>query len=160
WAAGLCVKNISYFCCPLSEPAPIPEPGADPNFPGREARRVKDESLTFLRQAVGALWPQGVVPPETGPLDWACLVDPAGRAGAARFDAQFWRANIDPTERYVLSVKGSTAHRLGAGESGFTNLYLAGDWTRNGLNAGCVEAAVISGMQASRAICGEPRVIV
>jgi uncharacterized protein with NAD-binding domain and iron-sulfur cluster len=160
WGAELSVKNVSYFCYPLSEPEPIPAPGSDPNFPLKEAERVKAASLAFLRRDVGALWPDGTTPPQTGPLDWVALVDPSGGAGEGRFDAQFWRANIDPTERYVLSVTGSTAYRLGADESGFANLYLAGDWTRNGLNAGCVEAAVISGMQASRALCGHPQVIV
>jgi uncharacterized protein with NAD-binding domain and iron-sulfur cluster len=160
WGDGLDVRNVSYFCYPLSEPEPIPTPGTDANFPRKEAERVKANSLAFLQTDVGALWPTGTVPPWTGPLDWSALVDPAGGAGPARFDAQFWRANIDPTERYVLSVKGSTAYRLCADESGFANLYLAGDWTRNGLNAGCVEAAVISGLQASRAICGYPQVIV
>ncbi|HEX5272019.1 MAG TPA: FAD-dependent oxidoreductase [Gemmataceae bacterium] len=154
------VRNVSYFCYPLSEPEPIPAPGSDANFPRKEAERVKAESVAFLTRDVGALWPTGVAPPDTGPLDWSALVDPAGGAGQARFAAQFWRANIDPSERYVLSVKGSTAYRLASDQSGFENLYLAGDWTRNGLNAGCVEAAVISGLQAARAICGHPLVIV
>jgi hypothetical protein len=39
------------------------------------------------------------------------------------------------------------------------NLYLAGDWTLNGLNAGCVEAAVMSSMQAARAISAHCAVI-
>jgi hypothetical protein len=39
---------------------------------------------------------------------------------------------------------------------GVANLYLAGDWTKNGLDAGCVEAAVTSGMLCSRAITGQP----
>jgi uncharacterized protein with NAD-binding domain and iron-sulfur cluster len=160
WGAELGLKNVSYFCYPLSEPEPIPAPGADPHFPGKEAERVKAESLAFLGRDIGALWPAATAPPGTGPLDWARLVDRSGGAAAARFDAQFWRANIDGSERYVLSVKGSTRYRLRADESGFENLYLAGDWTRNGLNAGCVEAAVISGLQAARAICGHPRVII
>jgi hypothetical protein len=33
---------------------------------------------------------------------------------------------------------------------------LAGDWTRTGLNIGCVEAAVISGLLASHALSGYP----
>src|SRR5262249_25260140 len=102
----------------------------------------------------------GTAPPGTGPLEWTALVDSAGGVGEARFDTQFWRANIDPTERYVLSVTGGTAHRLPADGSGFADPYPAGGSTRNGLNAGCVEAAVISGLQASRAICGHPQVIV
>ncbi len=33
---------------------------------------------------------------------------------------------------------------------------LAGDWTRNGLNTGCIEATTMSGLQAARAISGYP----
>jgi hypothetical protein len=49
--------------------------------------------------------------------------------------------------------------RLSAGESGFGNLYLAGDWVLNGLNGGCVEAATMAGMAAARALTGRPIVI-
>jgi hypothetical protein len=41
-------------------------------------------------------------------------------------------------------VPGSTKYRLGSNESDFNNLYLAGDWTRGGLNAACVEGAVMT----------------
>ena len=58
------------------------------------------------------------------------LVDPEGQPGDGikHLQSQYWRANIDPSERYVLSLAGSTKYRLKAGESGFDNLYLAGDW--------------------------------
>jgi hypothetical protein len=76
-------------------------------------------------------------------------------AGAERFGHQYWRPNIDPTERYVLAVAGSTQYRIRADQSGFSNLYLAGDWIRNGFDTpGCIESAVISGRQAARAISG------
>jgi uncharacterized protein with NAD-binding domain and iron-sulfur cluster len=87
------------------------------------------------------------------------LFDRNGGVGEARLEAQFLRANFQPTERYVLTRAGSVASRLRSDESGFSNLKLAGDWTRNGIDGGSVEAAVTSGMQASRAICGSPRVI-
>ena len=38
----------------------------------------------------------------------------------------------------------------------FDGLFLAGDWTLTDLNLGCIEATVISGMMASKAICGKP----
>jgi predicted NAD/FAD-dependent oxidoreductase len=60
----------------------------------------------------------------------------------------------------VLSVPRSTKFRLKANESGFDNLYLAGDWLLNGLNIGCVESAVMGGLEASQAISGYPQEIV
>ena len=54
-------------------------------------------------------------------------------------------------------VPGSDRHRLRSDESGFDNLVLAGDWTDNGLNAGCIEAATLSGLQAANAVLGRSR---
>ena len=54
----------------------------------------------------------------------------------------------------MLTPAGSVKHRLPSGESGFENLALAGDWTRNGIDGGCVEAAVISGIEAAESITG------
>jgi uncharacterized protein with NAD-binding domain and iron-sulfur cluster len=38
----------------------------------------------------------------------------------------------------------------------YDNLTIAGDWTTCGLDAGCVEAAVISGRLAAHAISSSP----
>ena len=54
----------------------------------------------------------------------------------------------------MLTPAGSVKHRLPSGQSGFENLALAGDWTRNGIDGGCVEAAVISGIEAAESITG------
>lgn len=69
---------------------------------------------------------------------------------------RYVRANIDPTECCVGSSAGEVAKRLHTDESGFDNLFLAGCYTRTGLNTTCVESAVMSGMQAARAISGSP----
>jgi hypothetical protein len=82
-----------------------------------------------------------------------------GAPEPADLDARYLRLNIDPSDRYALSVPGSTRHRLGADESGVDGLVLADVWTRTGLNLGAIEAAVMSGMQAARAVCGEPRAV-
>ena len=58
---------------------------------------------------------------------WDVLRAPAGTVGEARFDSQFWRANIDPTECCTLSAAGTTKFRLHPHETGFDNLYLAGE---------------------------------
>jgi uncharacterized protein with NAD-binding domain and iron-sulfur cluster len=64
------------------------------------------------------------------------------------------RINIYPSDQYVLSIPGSLESRLRPDQSGVDNLFLAGDWVRIGLNAGCVEQAVLGGRAAARAITG------
>ncbi|MDY7228012.1 FAD-dependent oxidoreductase [Hyalangium rubrum] len=154
WPPGT-VKNIAYFTAPLMD-APVIPPFTDHDFPRREHERLKELSLRWLKECIGPLWPKAPRYNPTG-LDWAQLATLQGKQeGVARFDSQFWRANIDPPERYVLSLPGSTEARLGSHDSDYPNLYLAGDWTLTGLNCGCVEAAVMSGLQASQAISGYP----
>jgi uncharacterized protein with NAD-binding domain and iron-sulfur cluster len=156
--------SIAYFCGPMEGPPAAP-PAAERDFPKREATRVKDFATQWLRDNATFLWPRSV---RSGALndggflesfDWQDLADLGSPAtiGPARFERQFWRANVDPSERYVLSTKGSIKHRLKSDRSGFDNLFLAGDWTLNGLNIGCVEAAVVSGLEAARAITGDQR---
>jgi uncharacterized protein with NAD-binding domain and iron-sulfur cluster len=150
WPPGNEPKNIAYFCNALSLTAyPAQD---DHGFPARCAEQVKATAIHQLQTQIQALWTKV---PASG-FDWSWLVDPAGGTDVARFDSQFWRANIDPSERYVLSLVDTSRYRLHADQSGFSNLFLAGDWLKTGLDAGCVEAAVMGGMQASRAICGVP----
>ncbi|MDR3391839.1 MAG: NAD(P)-binding protein [Sulfuriferula sp.] len=154
WPAPLDPKNVSYFCSAM--PVDVFPPITDYGFPGRCADIAKQGAIDQLNQSITALLPNAGVP---GAYNWNNLVDPAAAIGVARFDSQYWRANVDPSERYVLSVVNSTQYRLATDGSGFSNLYLTGDWIKTGLNAGCVEAAVMAGMQASRAMTGYPRVI-
>jgi uncharacterized protein with NAD-binding domain and iron-sulfur cluster len=150
-------QSIAYFCGPFQEAPRIP-PYTDHAFPSRELGRYQQMAREFLEQRIGELWPNAVT--EHGFM-WELLVDLTdGQRGRARLDSQYTRVNIDPTERYVLSVPGSTQFRLRANQLPFANVVLSGDWTYNGLNAGCVEAAVMGGMLASRALCGYPTRIV
>jgi uncharacterized protein with NAD-binding domain and iron-sulfur cluster len=149
WGDGV-VKSIAYFCNAMPTP-PVAPSRSDVRVPAAADAAVKANALLFLRDAMAPLWPRGVrrYPTE---LDWDLLVDKTGATGPQRFDSQFWRANVDPSERYVLSLPGTSQYRLGADESGYDNLFFAGDWTRCGLNSGCVEAAVISGLLAAAAV--------
>lgn len=70
--------------------------------------------------------------------------------------ARYVRANVEPSERYVQSLPGTGGSRLPADGSGYDNLFLAGDWIDSGLNAGCIEAAVLSGLEAANAVRGLP----
>ncbi len=100
---------------------------------------------------MATLWPAAV--DDTG-FRWPLLCDGTRRAtkGPERLDTQYWRANIDPSDRYVQSLPGTDQYRLQPGRTGFTNLVVAGDWTDSGLNAGCVEGAVRSGQLAAEAV--------
>jgi hypothetical protein len=158
WPESHMPRHIAYLCSRL-EDNEAPPPRMAVTFPGSQAARTKKHALTWLNESAHALWPGVVSAATPGVFNWSLLVDPDEREGADRFDAQYWQATLCPSERYVLGVPGSSKHRLRAHESGFTNLVLAGDWVRTGLNAGCVEAAVMAGLQASRAICGLPAVI-
>jgi uncharacterized protein with NAD-binding domain and iron-sulfur cluster len=66
----------------------------------------------------------------------------------------FSRANTVGSDRYSLSLPGTIAGRLSPLDRFVVNMTVAGDWTACGLDAGCVEAAVMSGMLAAHAITG------
>jgi uncharacterized protein with NAD-binding domain and iron-sulfur cluster len=147
---GDAVRSIAYFCNAMPTPRGAPSRD-DVHVPRDAADAVKANAVTFLREAMAPLWPRGVrrYPTE---FDWDLLVGDTDATGPARFDSQFWRANVDPSERYVLSLPGTARYRLAPDDTGYDNLFFAGDWTRCGLNSGCVEAAVISGLLAAAAV--------
>lgn len=143
--------TIAYFCNVLAD-APLPARGAAATaWLDGQHTLVRLHAQRFLRQDIRHLWPR-TINPVTGEFDWNLLVAPPGVSGAARLMAQLWRANVEPSERYILSVPGSSVHRIEAGDTDFRNLYVAGDWTACVLNVGCVEAAAISGMHAANAV--------
>ena len=151
WQPGDQTAHLAYFCTVLPDDQ-IPDPGTDPHFPSRQFAVVKENALTFVKTSLATLWPRSSA--GASGFDWKLLVDVAGATGDKRLDAQYWRANIDPSARYVLSPPGSSRFRLHPDASGVDNLYLAGDWTFTPMNSGCVEAATMSGFKAARAITG------
>jgi uncharacterized protein with NAD-binding domain and iron-sulfur cluster len=64
------------------------------------------------------------------------------------------RINRRPSELYNFAPAGSVKHRLRTDETGYTNLFLAGDWIKNNSDLGWVEGAVISALQCARAMTG------
>ena len=122
--------SISYFC------APAPD--------GETLDGFNDTVGNWMDKDLPSLWPNAK---KRGKFD-------KGLFHQSQDAAVYTRVNMYGSERYVLSVKNSVYHRLAPSESGFLNLYLAGDWTRCGLNAGCVEAATMSGIASASAITG------
>lgn len=131
-------RSIAYFCSPAHDVG---------NARGAMAERTKlwaDETLVRL-------WPGSK---KDGEFDATLLHDTDATTGREKFDNQYFRENLFGSERYVMSVPNSVQYRLPPDGSGFENLYLAGDWTRCGINAGCVEAATISGLACARGLTG------
>jgi len=158
WPADNRPQGLIYFIGALSDPEPIPE-FADHGFPARQRERIKWATIQFLRNIDGLL-PGATTRPILSPsfdFDLLAAHDPARRGrGVSQFDQQYVRANIDPNERYTLSVKGSVQHRLEAWDSKFENMVLAGDWIYTGFNVGSFEGAVMSGKLATLALTGAP----
>jgi uncharacterized protein with NAD-binding domain and iron-sulfur cluster len=94
------------------------------------------------------------------PIDWSKFIDLDQRSGEDRFGWQLICANVGPNESYIVTTPGSLKYRPRPDESGYQHLYLAGDWTRNGVQAGTVEGAVMSGLKAAFAITGKGEAIV
>ena len=154
-------KAIAYFCSTL--PTGLHQPGREASGYPEEARSVvRENAVRFLNRDVGELWP-GAASEEEG-FRWELLVDgqsdpAAGEApsGEERFDTQYWTANVNPSDRYVLCVPGSVQYRISPLDNTYDNLTVAGDWTDCGITEGCVEAAVMSGRLAAHAVSGAPR---
>ncbi|MFL5864603.1 MAG: NAD(P)-binding protein, partial [Solirubrobacteraceae bacterium] len=137
-------RAVAYFCAVL------------PDAPASDSanRSVREGALQYLERDIASVWPVAV---KDGIFDWGVLFDPEDRVGGDRLAAQYVRANVDASDRYVTTPAGSVEARLHPGDSGFENLVLAGDWTHSGIDGGCVEAAVISGERAAESLSGRSR---
>jgi len=110
------------------------------------AAAVHNQMRTWANTAACAMWPGARV---GGRFDEGAL---HVQDNGAPWSSAYARANTHDWEQYVLSLPGSTRFRLAPNESGFHNLMLAGDWTKNTINGGSVEGAVSSGIAAARGI--------
>lgn len=162
WPVNPYPLNLGYYTSPLPDD-PVPPPGEPlPPCDDCEAHKatVRANAIRLLDSGMYIPWSKATheVDGKTR-FDWDLLIDlrPGIHVGEDRIDSQFFKANVALTERYVLSVPGSSRHRLQAHDpSAFSNLYLAGDWTWCGLNCGSMESATMSGMLCSLALSGFP----
>jgi len=151
-------KAIAYFCNVLADP-PVTPDHSDTDYPARRRDEVRRNAIHFLNHHIGHLWPAAV---DDNGFRWDLLVDSAesGRGprarGEARFDSQYWRANVNPTDRYVQALPGTLKYRISPLDNTYDNLTITGDWTDCGFSNGCVEAAVMSGRLAAHAISHYP----
>lgn len=129
--------SLAYFCGPMEGGIPNQK---DPDVPAIELKKVEAAADAMQGSYINTLWKN------------------LGKNGLPKNDViqRYCRANIDPSERYVMSLAGSATYRLGADQSGFSNLVITGDWIKNGYNAGCIEASVWSGIQSANTVLGLP----
>jgi uncharacterized protein with NAD-binding domain and iron-sulfur cluster len=120
-------RSVAYFCGVLSEA----DAGLDP---AQVKRKVEADLQQMLSDEITRLWP-------------------AAKRSASVVDSRV-QANVGGSDRYTLSLPRSIRHRISPLEWPVANATVAGDWTACGLDVGCVEAAVMSGMLAAHAITG------
>lgn len=144
-------EYLAYVCGAFEDAGSIP-PYKVTSFPENQQEEVFGNMKNFIEQRLRHILPGAF--DASGNFDWSILVDADNGIGEARLRYQYWRANIDPSERYVFSLAGSSKYRLRTDESGFGNVFLTGDWIQNGFNIGFVEGAVISGILTARAVSG------
>ena len=145
-------RTVAYFCGTLNATWPTDEVGA--GYARRYEQHVRAEAAGYVDRNLGPYFPAAVS--EQG-FSWHLLSGVNGERGREALGTQHLSVNVDPSDRYVQSVPGTERFRLRPDESGYDNLVLAGDWTDSGMNAGCIEAAVLSGLEAANALLGRHR---
>ena len=96
---------------------------------------------------------------QDGVFNWTVLTDPMNRTGVERFDSQYLRLNLNPSDLYTQILSNTSQYRITTDGAGFDNIYFTGDWIQNGINFGSTEGAVTSGLLTSKAISGYPETV-
>jgi uncharacterized protein with NAD-binding domain and iron-sulfur cluster len=148
------VRSLAYFCSVLPDARGSEDPDAP--FQAQQREVVRANAIRFLNKDMPALWPNILDADKT--FRQELLVDAAGPNTPREhaIDGQYWTANVAPSERYCQATPGAVRYRLSPLDRSFDNLTIAGDWTQSGLDSGCVESAVMSGMLASHALSSQP----
>ncbi len=157
WVGNEVPNNIAYLCGPLYG-VNFPPDTSDTNFPAKSKAMAYDKALDFMRRLTMHIWPRTWE--DRTDFNWSMLVAPKGGIDEERFKQQFFRANTEPSELYVLSEVGSSDSRLKTDESGYHNMLITGDWTSCNFNAGCIEASVMAGKLTAIAISHDPSIII
>ena len=156
WPAAGSPGAVAYFCNVLDERQVAQRACAsvDPWDGARDV--VSRNARRFVARQLCRIWP-GIADAQ-GQVDRSRLLDcrPEGSDSEDWLAGQYISANINPTDRYTLCLPGTPQYRISPLDRTYDNLTIAGDWTSCGLNLGCVESAVMSGMLAAHALGGTP----
>jgi hypothetical protein len=125
-------RSVAYFC------GVMPDTVAGNADPGAEVKKDLDATLT---DGMEPFWPQAFLGNST--------------AKDLLVGEPHTQANTRGSDRYVQSRPNTIAQRISPLDRAVENMTIAGDWTACGLDMGCIEAAVMSGMLAVHAITGD-----
>lgn len=128
WPAGSEPTGLLYLCGVAQDPV--------------NSSTIHDGASDWLDAFGTQLWPNAADP--TG-FRYSTLI-------GGDIDHNFVKINNVDSERYVLSVPGSSAHRIRPANTGFDNVFAAGDWVFGAINGGCAEAATQGGIDAAEGI--------
>ncbi len=144
---------LIYYTGSFLDPEVVP-PYSDHYYPHEQLERIMRISEQWLRDKMGWFFPNATTLEYPEGMKFDVIHDFSGHARTdyARLKTQFFRANVNPTDRYTLSLPGSNKYRLKADESGFDNLIITGDWINFGVNVGYYEGAIVSGLQAGQVL--------
>ena len=159
WPKHHAPKDVLFFTGVLQDSGQIPPPRAH-NYPSFMKDRVFGQFIEFIVNHMQV--PVPMVKPMKGYheyFNWFLLHDDKSRMGTERMRGQYYRANVDPSERYVLSVENSSQYRLATDQTGFENLFITGDWIKTLLNSGCFEGAMMAGIETAKAITSHPSLL-
>jgi len=136
--------GVIYFCGQI----------LDANGGHSANEQAYDAAVSWLKSNTVLYWTEAFSDTSPYGLDPSSMFDPEPEAGGDVLKRQYIRANVNPSDLYVQSPPKSVHTRMDADQSGLPNLFLAGDWTLNGLNSGCAESAARSGWRCAQAIAG------
>lgn len=144
---------LIYYTGSFLDPEVVP-PFSETSYPHEQLERIMRVSEQWLRDKMGWFFPNATTLeyPEGMKLSVIHDFSKVAKTDYARLKTQFFRANVNPTDRYTLSLPGSNKYRLKANESGFDNLILTGDWINFGVNVGYYEGAIVAGLQAGQVL--------
>jgi uncharacterized protein with NAD-binding domain and iron-sulfur cluster len=141
WPGDRRPASLAYFCNVLDDSQIAEAAPERAGHPKRCADAVRRNAAEFVLSELPKLWPELRAVAERGGPRWA---------------GEFSTANVNPTDRYSLCLPGTPKFRISPLDRSYDNLTIAGDWTSCGMNLGCVEAAVMSGLLAAHALSGWP----
>ena len=157
WAGADRPKSLVQLCGPLQDLGLRDSDYLNADYPEQIWRRAAALAGQWMRTAGVALpEAQGDRPMNQLSFDFQSLWhEDDDHMGEQRLWSQYIRANIDPSELYVLAPKGSADARPQPWDV-LDNLAVAGDWVYTGINIGSFEGATMGGKLASYAVTGFP----